>query len=111
MKSKIEFGYALLYRNFLWIFVPIMQGYDQSELSLRCCILQKGPHLGLDALEEIISRQRHSNASCGLEESHEGDSIARLAFALSHRCFALLCQRKQRPVNQSAYTRQRQQST
>ena len=51
----------------------------------------KGPHLGLDALEEIISRQRHSNASCGLEKSHEGDSIARrcLAFALSHRCFAL----------------------
>ena len=46
----------------------------------------KGPHLGLDALEEIISRQRHSNASCGLEESHEGDSIASLAFALSHRC-------------------------
>ena len=66
-------------------------GYEQSEHST------KGPYLGLDALEKIISRQRHSNASCGLEESHEGDSIA--AFALSHRCVALLCQRKQRPIN------------
>ena len=43
-------------------------------------------HLGLDALEEIISGQSHGNANCGLDQAHKGKSIAgrRLALALSH---------------------------
>ena len=43
-------------------------------------------HLGLDALEEIISGQSHGNANCGLDQAHKGKSIAgrRIALALSH---------------------------
>ena len=44
-------------------------------------------HLGLDALEEIISCQSHGDANCGLDQAHQGEAIAgrRLALVLSHR--------------------------